>query len=128
MCFNDWRIGRLIRVIPGQVRAGSDGAFTIPANRQRVGLSVSINGSATTVAGTTQITSQDVSEGYHLMQAFNSPWFVTLATHGELPTLSFLVTPPNLATVLILVTQWIAPEEMLAVALEQFQNEYKGKY
>jgi len=124
MCINDWRIGRLIRSVfyPAEGHVGS--TLTLPTNYQRVGLTLTAIETAVPTGG--GILAQDGSTGntIFMLSPEASIFHCTLATHGDLPMRRWFFTPVGGTTLAFSVIEYIAPEEYLASALEQFQTEY----
>jgi len=117
----DWRFGSLIRTQPTAISLGAGGTITIARNAQRVGLTITQG-----VIGATA-TLSIVIDGIGSMLfggSFVSPQLhVTLATHGDLPTRQFVGTA-GAAGFTGLLLEYIAPQEYITAAIEEFKRSY----
>lgn len=124
MCFNDWRVGRLIRSVFRPSVNGNGSSIVMAPNKQRVGLTISI----VDLVGALNVVATVVESVSGFMVLFlddaTPVTHITLATHGDLPTKGLTVsilggTIPELSII-----EYIAPEEYLAAGLEEFESEY----
>lgn len=122
MCFMDWRIGRLIRSQFTRLLPDVNLIYSLPANLSRVGLmyrgSVSLN---TVGMSDSYINAQ---AGSFLNDINGAGVHITLATHGDLPTraLFFNCSPADASGIVFI--EFIAPESLLTLGLEQVMGQY----
>jgi hypothetical protein len=125
MCFQDWRIGRLIRSSYNISQFGGIGPSTIEMlpNQCRVGYDVYPDASTT---GITLVLADDPSNTNILVVSplVSLPMHVTIATHGDMPTKGGLFTSSSANIFMII--EYIAPENILTLGLEMLQREYPG--
>jgi hypothetical protein len=122
MCFGDWRAGRLIRIIVTTCDAGVGGPFTFNPNYQRVGISFFGGLGITTLTNDWEVSIDGV--GQILIPINQTGYHFTLATHGDLPTHKFTLTKQT-GSPIATVIEYIAPEEMIQSAIDEFKREYK---
>lgn len=129
MCMNDWRIGRLIRSKRTFITSSVVDGFTIGASMDRVGIMFTLGSMPSFITdslapsiGAIKIDADDSTVGQ--LNAVVPSVIYTLATHGELPTLRWSTSDLG-ASVDVVVVEWFMPEQYLAVALKQFETEYK---
>jgi hypothetical protein len=91
---------------------------------QRVGLTATLIDTNAGLSETCTVTDGDDGSVLFRFSASNPLLHITLATHGDLSTRSLRFTIGALATALLSVVEYVASEEMLNVALEQFNLEY----
>lgn len=120
MCVQDWRIGRLIRT---QITAHTlvvGTPFLIPANKQRVGLSLASG----TPSGAPTVLIQVLHDGILYGMLWNSyiHHHITVSTHGDLPMKSAELRA-LVANAAIGVIEYFLPEEFLSAGLEEFKRE-----
>ena len=122
MCIGDWRAGRLIRTDRRQVTLLTGQATTVPANRQRVGITfangsaqIGVLASAVITAGGVIIDALRTAEGTK---------HYTMLTHGELPTLDFSINVTG-ATLIICIVEYTMPESYLTAMLGEFARLYR---
>lgn len=126
MCFQDWRIGRLIRSVAHDIVSGPAGEMLLPASQQRVGLTVTAVDSD--IAAGWLVQAYDSNLKLAFLLGLNSGLFhCTLATHGDLPTRSITIEILGNTTTAVSVIEYFAPEEYLAAALESFRTQYGMK-
>lgn len=121
MCLMDWKLGRLIRCYPSP-NVGDEGGI-MQANTQRVGILVSIRqGDTTTGLESVQILDID-SKTLAVVSYNQSPYLITLTTHGDLPTrqLTF-ATVAGVGSVFV--TEFVMPEDYLNIPLEELERQY----
>lgn len=123
MCFMDWRIGRLIRTIDLSQDSDATGIISIPADRNRVGITFApdVSGSVYEI-GLDQ--SGAVTKIFSLSPSASALHF-TLATHGDLPTHKFLLQNTTPGVTHFGVWTYIAPEWLIALGLKQLEDERK---
>lgn len=124
MCFADWRAGRLIRTVVNTIGFNTGDKLIYPANMQRVGISFYEGLGVTTLTNTAIVTVDNT--GQFAVPVNTLGLHFTLATHGDLPTHTFVVSKQAGAPV-ILVLEYIAPEEMIVAAIEDFKRSYPYK-
>lgn len=124
MCLNDWRAGRLIRAVPHALLTNGGQALNLPPNPQRVGAMFSCTDSLGTFQGFLEVQTPDGLTFYFLVPASSAVVTITLATHGDLPTKGLLCSVVGAASTSGLVTEFLAPEAMLAAGLHDFDTEY----
>lgn len=124
MCFQDWRIGRLIRAQTTVITLASGASFVIPRNSIRVGISFgNYQGSGSIIVLPDSLPTTG-GEGWD--PAIGGPLHFTLATHGDLPTRPwYLVCNIALGTN-VSFTEYFATEKGLAMGLQEFQRQYGG--
>lgn len=120
MCVGDYRLGRLIKTVHSQPLLTA-GLFTvIPANEQRVGLWI-----GNSVSGTTLVYYDSPTLGDAALQqvlAGSDPYYVTLAEHGNLPTIRHSMTISGAAFV-VAVVEFFLPEDVIQGFLEDGKVE-----
>lgn len=127
MCFQDWRIGRLIRTKSTALSITSATPATIAANPQRV--AITFSGVAT--AGTLLVAPFDTpqSAGAAVIALGFEPWHVTLQNNGDLPTKQFTVSHTGIGTVIGGYIEYLAPEWLIAADPEKIKamlDAYRG--
>lgn len=127
MCFNDWRIGRLIRTNLIFYSAGSPVTFIIPQNSQRVGLTIYVQDSDVSERVTGTLNEPTSTLAIALLDSIVGRYDWNIAMHGDFPTRSYQLVCEVGNTGNVSVVEYIAPEEYLAAALEQFRTEYGMK-
>jgi hypothetical protein len=126
MCFNDWRIGRLIRSKVTIIGSGGVAAYLMAQNNQRVGFTLMIS-SDDSASG--EILSVLQGQGGALFGFFgvNSPQLhATLATHGDLPTRPLYFDATAFSASFCTLIEYFATEPMLTAALQDYERQYPG--
>lgn len=121
MCLSDWRVGRLIRSQLRQLDAASGPSYTIPGNRQRVGIRFIY----AETAGTSAQFLGGVVDGIALiLVGFQNPnTLFTIETDGDLPTKEWTLVAS--AAIDFAVIEYFLPEDVLAAGIQQFRSAYK---
>lgn len=123
MCVGDWRLGRLVRSVHSTWIISGSGNLVLPANPQRVALSVSL-----TTAHASALTWANLAVGSTPLTVIplnDSHFHITLLTHGDLVTKSFTISQGSNASTGSWV-EYLLPEGMLTEALETFRRQYPG--
>jgi hypothetical protein len=122
MCFMDWRIGRLIRSRTTSVASDGNGRIVLPANQQRVGLSVwgEINNDVLILDPSNSMLTGAVGTSASPF----TPIHITIATHGDLPMQKITILDLSGGGNTITYTEYFAPERMLTLGLEQVMHQY----
>lgn len=128
MCFGDWRAGRLIRSVTHALLTQASPDLILPANPQRVGVTICCTDVLGTFIGYISAIEDDTANVLFISPASSSPFHITLATHGDLPTRRLVLALTGGASTLGSVIEYMATEEMLAVAIEQFNTEYGRRF
>jgi hypothetical protein len=124
MCFQDWRIGRLIR---SKYYTDADGVgILLPPNQCRVGITFCM-----AEYGSDPLTDDNFLNIYidnTTPQNFvlvDTVLHMTIATHGDLPTHGWFAQDQSEAGGASIV-EYTVPESMLTLGLELLQREYPG--
>lgn len=129
MCMNDWRIGRLIRSVPRLAEVGPAASVTIPSNQNRVALHIGIVTEIEIVTDSlapsnpTCIITLDGIKIFR-MDVFTRNYYLTLVSHGDLPTKSFVVGPAS-GFMDISIIESFLPESVLQEGLKSLQSNYR---
>lgn len=127
MCFMDWRIGRLVRAQITQLESQAGFPIVLKRDMTRVGLTVSNVYAPAAVGeqlGIIEVTPQPTDgsgAGQGLIVASN-PLHLTMATHGDLTTWAFSITNIGNVDGGGLVIEYIAPEWLLALGIEELKR------
>lgn len=118
---NDWRIGRLIR---HQNYFGNIGSgITLPPNRQRIGLLVSILFNVNPLVDSDALSVIFDSTPTINIAEVNCPFTFSIVKHGDLVMGGVTVQTIN-GDQPVMAVEFIMPETYLAAGLEQFESEY----
>lgn len=121
MCVNDWRLGRLVRSTGKNIAIAPASAIVVLPNKQRVGLCFAFNNDPLAAGSTFSVTFDNgVIIG---SQGFFPYLMISLLEFGDLSTHGATVAGFSVAGV-VNVSEYIMPEEYLAVALEKFKTDY----
>lgn len=122
MCFMDWRIGRLIRSNVIFANDGGNSAITLSPNQCRVGITF-VNTADYILATPNEVVIQDSNGNViHVISQYQPPWHITIATHGDLPTMGF-ISSNDVGAQANCVIEYIAPEWLLQLGIEQLKRE-----
>ena len=122
MCIGDWRAGRLIRTTRRQVTLLTGQSTSVLANRQRVGITIAQAGAKIADAASVTITVGGVS--IDALRANEGTKHYSMLTHGELPTLDFVISVTG-ATLIIGIVEYTMPESYLNAMLGEFSRLYR---
>lgn len=122
MCVGDWRLGRLVRSVVSNQSISAGVNAVLAANRQRVGVLVSMGGSATIAATMTTRIQVDGLDVCFLGSGQLSRLF-TVQESGDLPTKQFTIVRGNIDFTACFV-EFFLPEEVLSAGIEQFRSQF----
>lgn len=120
MCLGDLRFSRFVRAVIQSQALGAAGVITIPASRQRVGISFAANTTATTLTTTHLIAVDGV---FFRALGLNYPAIdLTMIQFGDLVQRGFTFTNGTTPGILHSVVEYFATEDVLDAALDEFNR------
>lgn len=127
MCFQDWRIGRLIRAVPFAYTVAAAATKAILASQQRVAITFFQNQSSE--AWTIKVGSCVIAMGGATNTYQGDPIHIAMNTHGDLSTQSFLITGGGPTSLVYSGVEYFAPEWLITADPEKLKamlDSYRG--
>lgn len=123
MCVNDWRLGRLIRSsFSASYPTGNPALIGIKPSQDRVGIMFSGDDSGAPFF--IYVWKGGVPVRLATISYVAGPLLLTLATHGDLPTMGFSLEDSTLGGHPMYVTEFWLPESALSVPSEGLKTGY----
>lgn len=125
MCISDWRLGRQIRTQITAFSLTTAQVQQLAANPQRVGVTFGL-----TVPTTGALAAAVVRIGgieHRSLSTENPSYHITLATHGELPTLACAVVS-KAGTMTGSIIEYFLPEEVIQAGLDEFKRAFPNLF
>jgi hypothetical protein len=115
MCVGDWKRGRLIRSVGKAVTVAASSTVFLPANPQRVGLTIAVDATSASIGDILTVT---VDGAALIVGALGQGGLhITMLTHGDLPSKRIGLQNIDVANPLVFaVVEYFLPEEALRVA------------